>query len=469
MDLKPFKTLREEEKNIREEEKNNGTKSEERRVVSQTIVSNKRNERDERNESGIIASKIKGSGFLQEPDFNKRKELDYIGQWKYLLFENRLSQLIILIFLVLWAVSLGLIYKEIYAVSGIGIVAILVDMAWISFSLWGIYLMLSQTKDIPQLHMGIPTFLGTPFTLFVMKEGKTLFIPGILSHHEINVAVIPVNKPLEKVKTSGGAYCTVIYSFAVAPIHVALLEYRDKGGKDVVDVVDGSFGRVIKRKLNKVGLEEAQSLEDDLLIEISEEIFDSLAPKTWRKHNDEWAARLSSENKYKFLVTADSPINLYSRGVAISVLRIDDIKPSEDIINAQEDMVKETYQRVSEIKDTYTVIEQTMIVIRSMKLLGVESKKINPMSVLNTVLEDRNIKSGKTKAMTAPGLQNLWSSISSAIPGISGMSDKIDIEDALSKFAEMSETDLKRNIASIQEMIQELEKKSENKKGGSKK
>ena len=441
-----------------EENTNNRTKSsEKRRVVGQTIVNN------ERNKSSIV-----GSGFLQEPDFNKRKELDYIGQCKYLLFENRLSQLVVLIFLVLWAVSLVLIHEAIYAVSGVGIVIILVDMAWISLSLWGVYLMFSQTKEIPPLHMGIPTFLGTPFTLFVMKEGKTLYIPEILSHQEINVAVIPVKKSLEEVKTSGGAYGTVIYSFAVAPIHVALLEYRDKGGKDVVDVVDGTFERVIRRNFNVVGLEEAQSLEDDLLMEISEEILDQLAPETWRKHYAKLAARLSPENREKFSVNADNPINLYSLGTAISVLRINNMEPSKDIINAQEDMVKKTYQRVSEIKDTYTVIEQAMIVIRSMKLLGVESKMINPMSVLNTVLEDRNVKSGKTKAMTAPGLQNLLSSISSAIPGVSGMSDKIDIEDALSKFAEMSEKDLKRHIASIQEMIQELERNS-GKKGGSKK
>lgn len=331
--------------------------------------------------------------------YKDRQILDFWGQWRWLLIGNPYSIFIVLVAVVLWTGLLLLIFRTTYGFIGDGWIVGLVGLAYVALSFQVLVQVFSHNKarDIPSTYMGIPKLFGVRRTFFVMKEGWAVYL--VILGHEIftydivKIQVVNVDDKAVEIPIAGGAYVEVLYSFSFRPILKMLKEFIDAGGHQVeikdelgiLDRIDDMVESALRRTFVDRSLHDVQSLNDELLIEVTTDILKDLDPL--------------HEDKKDFLITSLKPALLRAIGTAIFNFKIKQVDPGTTIKEAQSKIMKETIERSSDLLNELTKIRQAMFNIKFYQDLGVE---YDPVMILNQKFEDESIAKG---VKTIPGAQ----------------------------------------------------------------
>lgn len=390
--------------------------------------------------------------------YKKRLVLDYFGQLEYLTIGNPYSAIAIVFLAIIFGFVLLLVGGQLYSYWPDLIFIILVDLALGCMLLYAGYLTLYRKVDIPALYMAIPTFFGgRRSTSFVMKEGSGVVIPWFFDHVKVRVKIVNINDSALSVPIAGGAYVDVFYSFSMRPILKLLKEFLDAGGlaeedtgkKGIVDRLDDMIEAAIRKVFKHRSLDEVQGLEDELISAVTEEFLKDVAGEF-----------LAATENHR--ITPVNPAFLYPLATELFNFNITHVEATAEVKAAQTKVMKEVWERYSELLDLLTRIKKVTFQIKFLKGMG---SKFNAYNMLNAELEAGAIQGG---AKTIPGAQALLTSLATMISG-----ETLSVEDLdgkIDEWANMDAESLVKEFESMQDVLKALGgQKTGGKKTGGKK
>ncbi len=439
------------------------------------------NQKTSNNTYDFLKSGLSEAEAKLKEKYSKRKIIGFWQQLAYLLLHSPLRKITLLATILVSLLLFGTIFLGLLCDLWIGLLILLLWPILIGFA--ALKFKFKITK-VPKFHKAVPVVFGKrqpgkpqenqpdpedTDPAVVLDEGWTLYQVGddVLGHINVNVVPVDVKFPIDNVKTAGGGYCKkVVLSFTMIIIEEAINEFLAEGGKPVekmgaggiVDRFDDNFAAAVKRVFAKIPLDEAQAMEESTLQAIIAETLNGLFshPSSGTGGRD-LIYKPENINPY-------ATIPLYFLGVKLANVKISSVEPLDEIVALQLSIIKEEYEKISQVQDIDTKMYLTASVASKLKKMGVKSKDLDPTSIWMSLLDTEDIQNGARPWISTKAV--LGSSFRKGTSGIKS----VDFIQTLQDFMTMDQTEIEGAMKRMEDTLVNLgyQQKKGSKKGGRK-